>query len=120
MQNINYSELETQMSALLDGQTSWYTNLSQFSAFINDHMEDINWVGFYLVHTPGHLKLGPFQGRVACVDIPFGRGVCGTAAENCRCRERSKGHAHCSCRWQCECIEFRYQQGPDKARGDDA
>lgn len=81
MQNINYAELELQLSSLLDGQTSWYSNLSQFSAFLNDHLDDINWVGFYLVNEPGKLKLGPFQGKVACVDIPFGRGVCGTAAE---------------------------------------
>ena len=81
MHNINYSELESQLTALLDGQTSWYSNLSQFSAFVNDHLDDINWVGFYLVDKPGQLKLGPFQGKVACVDIPFGRGVCGTAAD---------------------------------------
>ena len=80
MNDINYTELGRQLSALLIDQTSWYTNLSQFSAFVNDHMSDINWVGFYLVHGEDQLKLGPFQGKVACVDIPFGRGVCGTAA----------------------------------------
>ena len=45
-------------------------------------MSDINWVGFYLVQSPDSLKLGPFQGRVACIDIPFGKGVCGTAAQS--------------------------------------
>ena len=77
---MNYQELSRQLSALFEGQTNWVTNLSQFSAFINDHMDRINWVGFYLTAAPEQLKLGPFQGRVACVDIEFGRGVCGTAA----------------------------------------
>ncbi|MDD4573254.1 MAG: GAF domain-containing protein [Sphaerochaeta sp.] len=58
-----------------------YCHLSNASALIWEHFERINWVGFYL-RIPGeeHLVLGPFQGKVACTDIAFSRGVCGKAA----------------------------------------
>ena len=77
-----YQSLESQLTGLLEGQRNWFTNISQFSAFLNMNFEDINWVGFYLKVGEGQLKLGPFQGNVACIDIPFGKGVCGTAAAN--------------------------------------
>ena len=53
-------------------------NLSNASAVLNENMDDINWVGFYL-YKEGKLVLGPFQGRAACVRIEAGNGVCGTA-----------------------------------------
>lgn len=55
-------------------------NLSNISALLNQAIPDINWVGFYLMHD-GKLVLGPFQGKVACVEIAVGKGVCGTAVE---------------------------------------
>ena len=54
-------------------------NLANASALLHDLLADLNWVGFYL-HRRGGLLLGPFQGRVACVEIALGKGVCGTAA----------------------------------------
>lgn len=76
-----YASLDKQLAGLLSGQSNWITNLSQFSAFLNMQLEDINWVGFYLSQENDELLLGPFQGNVACVQIPFGQGVCGSAAK---------------------------------------
>lgn len=70
-----------QLKALLDGEEDRIANLSNASALLNQFLEDINWVGFYLLKD-NQLVLGPFQGLPACVRIPLGRGVCGTAAAN--------------------------------------
>jgi L-methionine (R)-S-oxide reductase len=81
----SYRELELELSGLLT--KDWLSNLANFSAAIFHRLPQINWCGFYLVREkfgPRHLKLGPFMGRPACLDIPFERGVCGKAA-----RERS-------------------------------
>lgn len=77
-----YQLLNKQLTELLNGERNLLTNLSQFSAFMNAGLEDINWVGFYLTQPNNDLLLGPFQGQVACVRIPYGKGVCGTAAKN--------------------------------------
>lgn len=74
-----YSELSAQLDALLEGETDFIANSSQFSAFVYHTLEDVNWAGFYL-YKNDELLLGPFQGKVACVHIPIGKGVCGTAA----------------------------------------
>jgi len=58
----------------------WFTNLSQVSALLFDHLPRINWVGFYL-YKDQELILGPYQGKPACMRIKLGRGVCGTSAE---------------------------------------
>ncbi|MFN3698470.1 MAG: GAF domain-containing protein [Pseudobdellovibrio sp.] len=58
----------------------WFTNLSQVSALLFDHLPRINWVGFYL-YKDQELILGPYQGKPACMRIKVGRGVCGTSAE---------------------------------------
>ncbi len=77
-----YRQLTKQLEALLAEDSNWVTNLSQMSAFVYQMLPDLNWVGFYLVNPKNEqaLLLGPYQGKVACVHIPFGRGVCGTAA----------------------------------------
>lgn len=63
-------------------EESWYVPLlSNVSALLFETMEQLNWAGFYLVRD-GRLVLGPFQGKAACIHIPFGKGVCGTAAAN--------------------------------------
>jgi L-methionine (R)-S-oxide reductase len=77
--NPDYAQLELQLAALLSGERNFVTNAAQFSAFIFHTLADLNWAGFYLAQGES-LVLGPFQGKVACVRIPFGRGVCGTAA----------------------------------------
>ncbi|MCA0986375.1 GAF domain-containing protein [Alkalihalobacillus algicola] len=69
-----------QLKALLDGETNQIANLSNASALLNQFLSDVNWVGFYLYEEESdQLVLGPFQGLPACVRIPNGRGVCGTA-----------------------------------------
>ena len=111
----DYGLLAKQIVSLAEVDTHWLPVLSNAAALLWDALDDINWVGFYLVDSvtvtraepdvgsgvepdaaPGaepdvapsdhelripELRLGPFQGKVACVRIPFGRGVCGTAAE---------------------------------------
>ena len=103
----DYGLLAKQIVSLAEVDAHWLPVLSNAAALLWDALDDVNWVGFYLVdpvtvsgaelgaglgvesgaapsayelRTP-ELRLGPFQGKVACVRIPFGRGVCGTAAE---------------------------------------
>jgi L-methionine (R)-S-oxide reductase len=77
---LSRSELIKEHRALMTGR--WLTDLSNTSALLMQHLEDINWVGFYLTDevTKNILWLGPFQGLPACTEIPFSRGVCGAAA----------------------------------------
>lgn len=75
-----YETVIKQIDALLTDESNVVANLANASALLNQFLERINWVGFYV--TEGNqLVLGPFQGMPACVRIPFGRGVCGVAAE---------------------------------------
>ena len=69
--------LGKQLDALLEGEKNQVANLSNASALLNQFLNRINWVGFYLMED-SELVLGPFQGLPACVRIPIGRGVCGT------------------------------------------
>ena len=73
-----YASLAQQLSGLLDGEPDAIANAANMSALIYDLLPDLNWAGFYFMRGPG-LVLGPFQGKPACVRIPVGRGVCGTA-----------------------------------------
>ena len=73
-----YGLLLKQMEALLEAEHNIVANLSNASALLNEALGDINWVGFYLMDK-GELILGPFQGKVACMHIAVGKGVCGTA-----------------------------------------
>lgn len=75
----DYDFLVEQLKAVTESETDTIANLSNASAVLQMNLEDINWVGFYLVRKE-QLVLGPFQGRPACVRIDFGKGVCGTAA----------------------------------------
>lgn len=74
----NYQLVIKQLEALIEDEPNRIANLSNASALLNQFLETINWVGFYLVEED-QLVLGPFQGLPACVRIPFGKGVCGTA-----------------------------------------
>ena len=80
MSNDKYELLAQQLQALIEGEPDLIANLSNASAAINEALENINWAGFYLVKE-NMLVLGPFQGKPACIRIPFGKGVCGTAAK---------------------------------------
>ncbi|RAP75857.1 GAF domain-containing protein [Paenibacillus montanisoli] len=75
----NYDLVISQLHALLQGETDRIANLSNASALLNQFLNRINWVGFYL-YKEDELVLGPFQGLPACVRIPLSRGVCGKAA----------------------------------------
>nr|WP_314426552.1 GAF domain-containing protein [uncultured Erwinia sp.] len=78
-----YSDLNRDMRALLTGETSFLAAMGNCSALLYERLEGVNWAGFYLLTEENTLVLGPFQGKIACVRIPVGRGVCGTAvAEN--------------------------------------
>ncbi len=74
----DYQRLTKQAVALLETETDMIANLANLSALLNMELADLNWVGFYLLQGD-ELVLGPFQGKPACVRIPVGRGVCGTA-----------------------------------------
>jgi len=75
-----YSELLAQLAALTDGVPHPIANLANASALLYQTLDNLNWAGFYLMEN-GQLVLGPFQGKTACIEIPVGRGVCGTAVE---------------------------------------
>lgn len=78
----NYELVLKQLQALIADEPNFIANLSNASALLNVFLDNTNWVGFYLTDETKEnmLVLGPFQGLPACVRIPFGRGVCGTAA----------------------------------------
>lgn len=72
-------KLLSQLTSLLEGECNCIANLANASALLYERLSDINWAGFYLLHGQ-ELVLGPFQGKIACVHIPLGKGVCGSAA----------------------------------------
>ncbi|MCW2270393.1 Free methionine-R-sulfoxide reductase [compost metagenome] len=94
-----YGLLAAQLEALFADERDFIANAAQFSAFIYSQVEDLNWAGFYLNRNE-ELVLGPFQGQVACVRIPFGRGVCGAAAASRETQRVDDVHAfpgHIAC-----------------------
>lgn len=78
-----YAELARQLDALLHGETDFIANAANTAALLWHTLPDLNWSGVYRL-TGDQLVLGPFQGKPACVRIPLGKGVCGTAAANRR------------------------------------
>lgn len=76
-----YRLLTAQLQSLLADERDFIANAAQFSAFLYSQLDDLNWAGFY-INRNEELVLGPFQGQIACVRIPFGKGVCGTAAQS--------------------------------------
>jgi len=94
-----YPLLTAQLQALLSDERDFIANAAQFSAFLFQQLSDLNWAGFYLARGE-ELVLGPFQGKVACVRIPFGRGVCGMAAATGQTQRVEDVHAfagHIAC-----------------------
>lgn len=75
-----YTDLASALQGLVEGETDGIANMANAAGLIWETLPDINWVGFYR-NIDGELVLGPFQGRPACIRIPFGKGVCGVAAE---------------------------------------
>lgn len=75
----NYKILNEQLKQITLGVPHRIANLANASALLFDALDNLNWAGFYLLEGD-NLVLGPFQGKVACIEIPLGKGVCGTAA----------------------------------------
>ncbi|MDD1960482.1 GAF domain-containing protein [Pseudomonas sp. 39004] len=94
-----YRLLAAQVQALFADERDFIANAAQFSAFLYNQVDDLNWAGFYL-NRNDELVLGPFQGQVACVRIPFGKGVCGAAAATRQTQRVEDVHAfpgHIAC-----------------------
>ncbi len=88
-----------QLKALASDEPDFIPVLSNASALIMENLKDLNWAGFYLMNK-GSLLLGPFQGKVACIRIPVGKGVCGTAVEKNMTQRIADVHAfpgHIAC-----------------------
>ena len=99
MQTSDHQSLIRQAEALLEGHTDWVANAANIAALIWMNLADINWAGFYFLKG-NELILGPFQGKPACVSIPMGQGVCGTAAqsrENQRVEDVHEFEGHIAC-----------------------
>lgn len=75
-----YRDLALALEGLIAGETDAIANMANAAGLIWESLPDLNWAGFYR-NVGGELVLGPFQGRPACIRIPFGTGVCGVAAE---------------------------------------
>ncbi|MGM0842693.1 MAG: GAF domain-containing protein [Bacillota bacterium] len=130
-----YGLVTKQLKALLEGEPNQIANLSNASALLNQFMDRINWVGFYLYEEESNqLVLGPFQGLPACVRIPLGRGVCGTSASELKTLliddvHQFPGHIACDAASQSEIVIPLVKEGkligvldidsPEKARFDE-
>lgn len=75
-----YQSLLKQLESLLENEYDFIANMANASALLFHNLKNINWAGFYL-YKENELVLGPFQGKVACMHIPIGKGVCGTSAQ---------------------------------------
>jgi GAF domain-containing protein len=94
-----YRDLALALKGLLDGETDGIANMANAAALIWETLPDLNWAGFYR-NVGGELVLGPFQGRPACIRIPFGTGVCGAAAASRQVQRIDDVHAfpgHIAC-----------------------
>jgi L-methionine (R)-S-oxide reductase len=74
-----YRDLHSAIDAIIAGETDAVANMANVAAVIWQYLPELNWAGFYRL-VAGELVLGPFQGKAACIRIPLGKGVCGTAA----------------------------------------
>jgi len=95
-----YQSLVKQTESLISGESNIIANMANISALLFTSLEDVNWAGFYFMDSPTELVLGPFQGNPACIRIPVGKGVCGTAAATEQTQLISDVHAfdgHIAC-----------------------
>ncbi|MBU6080234.1 MULTISPECIES: GAF domain-containing protein [Allobacillus] len=104
----NYQLLIKQLASLLEDEKDVTANLSNASALLNQFLNEVNWVGFYLMKD-GELVLGPFQGLPACVRIADGKGVCGTASQTRKTQlvadvNQFPGHIACDAKSQSEIV----------------
>ena len=108
MNTTDYSSLTEQLSALIQGVPHRIAHLANAAALLYHTLDDLNWAGFYWLED-GVLVLGPFQGKPACIEIPLGRGVCGTAALEDRTQlvrdvHQFPGHIACDCASNAEIV----------------
>lgn len=104
----DYKQLNAYLKALVEGVPHKTANLANAAALLFNTLENINWAGFYLMKD-GMLVLGPFQGNPACIRIPVGRGVCGTAAKTLQTQlvpdvHLFPGHIACDAQSQSEIV----------------
>ena len=97
----DYQVLNGQLKALTEGIPYKIANLANAAALLWEHLDRINWAGFYMMED-GALILGPFQGKTACIRIPVGKGVCGTAVAENKTQlvadvHQFPGHIACDC-----------------------
>ena len=112
---MDYKLLNSQLASLTEGVENTVTNLANAAALLWYSLENINWAGFYILKG-SELLLGPFQGKPACVKIPLGRGVCGTAASKKRTQRvdnvhEFKGHIACDSASNSEIVIPVYKSG---------
>lgn len=108
MNNTDYSLLCAEAESLIRDVPHTVANLANLSALIWGSLDELNWAGFYLAEGDT-LVLGPFQGKPACIEIPWGRGVCGTAAARDETQlvpdvHAFPGHIACDCASRSEIV----------------
>ena len=111
----DYRLLTEQLKALAADEPNFIPVLSNASALLKENLEDLNWAGFYLMNK-GSLLLGPFQGKVACIRIALGKGVCGTAADKDETLvvgnvHEFAGHIACDCASNSEIVVPIHKNG---------
>ena len=111
----DYTALCAQLSSLIEGIPYETANLANASALLWQELSDINWAGFYKMEDD-KLVLGPFQGKPACIIIPVGRGVCGTAVAKNRTQlvadvHQFPGHIACDCASNSEIVVPIHKNG---------
>ncbi|MEL7310472.1 MAG: GAF domain-containing protein [Pseudomonadota bacterium] len=112
---VDYKTILAQASALTVDEPDTLANLANLSAILFESLHSVNWAGFYLLRDE-ELVLGPFQGKSACVRIPVGRGVCGSAVANRRIERvddvhQFDGHIACDAASLSEIVLPIYQNG---------
>lgn len=112
---MDYSLLTEQVRCLTENVPYVVANLANASAAIWQSLEDINWAGFYILEGKT-LVLGPFQGKPACIEIPVGRGVCGTAVAEEKTQlvrdvHQFPGHIACDCASNSEIVIPLFKEG---------
>lgn len=109
------AELYKLVGAVTEDVPHLIANLANTSAVIYDELKEINWAGFYIMEE-GRLVLGPFQGKVACIEIEVGKGVCGTAVQRdetivVRDVHEFAGHIACDCESESEIVVPIHKDG---------
>ncbi|MDU0355182.1 GAF domain-containing protein [Paraglaciecola aquimarina] len=111
----HYQELADQVQALIAGESNMIANMANISAVLYWGLKNVNWAGFYVLQEQ-QLVLGPFQGKPACIRIPLGKGVCGTAAADSQVQmiddvHQFAGHIACDAQSNAEIVLPVYQSG---------